>query len=45
MENHAEGNAHPGEDDCHLPLLRVADGGRSAGGGIDDDKEAGKQDR
>ena len=39
MENHAEGDAHPGEDDGHLPLLRVADGGCSAGGRIDDDKK------
>ncbi len=45
MENHAEGDGHPGEDDGHLPLLRVADGGRSAGGRIDDDEKSGKQDR
>ena len=36
---------HPGEDDGHLPFLRVADGSCSAGGRIDDDKKTGKQDR
>ena len=45
MQNHAEGDRHPGEDDRHLPLLRVADSGGSAGGRVNDDEKTGEQDR
>ncbi len=45
MQNHAEGDRHPGEDDRHLPFLRVTDRGRAAGGRVDDDEKTGEQNR